>query len=53
MINPVVLFATFIAFGNSFKFAFLRLGGAMVMALIVGLLLAYRLDEPIYSIVQG
>lgn len=47
MINPVVLLATFIAFGNSFKFALLRLSGAMVMALVVGLLLAYRLDEPI------
>ncbi|GAX47720.1 hypothetical protein RsY01_1321 [Lactococcus reticulitermitis] len=45
MINPVVLLATFIAFGNSFKFALLRLGGAMVMALVVGLLLAYRLDD--------
>lgn len=47
MFNPVILLATFIAFGNSFKFALLRLSGAMVMALVVGLLLAYRLDEPI------
>mgnify|MGYP002662358489 FL=1 len=47
MFDPVILLATFIAFGNSFKFALLRLSGAMVMALVVGLLLAYRLDEPI------
>lgn len=47
IINPVVLFATFVAFGNSFKFALLRLLGALIIALIIGLILAYRLDEPI------
>lgn len=47
MINPVVLLATFIAFGNSFKFALLRLGGAMILALLVGLVLAYGYDTPI------
>jgi uncharacterized membrane protein YraQ (UPF0718 family) len=47
IINPVVLFATFVAFGNSFKFAFLRFLGAVIIALIVGLILAYKLDDPI------
>lgn len=47
MINPVVLLATFIAFGNSYKFALMRLTGAFLMALIIGLILAYRFDTPI------
>lgn len=47
IINPVVLFATFVAFGNSFKFLLLRLLGALTLALIIGLILAYKFDEPI------
>ncbi|GFH40924.1 permease [Lactococcus insecticola] len=54
IINPVVLFATFVAFGNSFKFAFLRLSGALIIALVVGLVLAYLLgDEPILLATQS
>lgn len=47
IINPVVLFATFVAFGNSFKFLLFRLLGAMILALVIGLILAYGFDEPI------
>lgn len=47
IINPVVLFATFIAFDNSFKFLLLRLLGALILALIIGVILAYKLNEPI------
>jgi uncharacterized membrane protein YraQ (UPF0718 family) len=47
IINPVVLFATFVAFGNSIKFVLFRLLGAICLALIVGLILAYQLDDPI------
>ena len=41
IVNPIVLFSTYIAFGNSTKFALLRVGGAFFVALIVGSWLAY------------
>lgn len=41
IINPIVLFSTFIAFGNSFHFAFLRALGSMIVAVIIGSWLAY------------
>ncbi|MCJ1989447.1 permease [Lactococcus carnosus] len=47
IINPVVLFATFVAFGNSFKFVLFRFLGAVIIALVVGLILAYKFDDPI------
>ncbi|WP_144548049.1 permease [Bacillus sp. X1(2014)] len=42
IINPVVLFATFIAFGSDWKMAFYRAIGAIFVALIVGILIAFR-----------
>lgn len=41
IVNPIVLFSTYIAFGNSTKFALLRVGGAFFVAIIVGSWLAY------------
>ncbi|MBO1299125.1 MULTISPECIES: permease [unclassified Enterococcus] len=41
IINPVVIFSTFIAFGNTWKMAGLRMLGSFIVALIVGIWLAY------------
>ena len=41
IINPIVLFSTFIAFSNSWKFVFLRVLGSLLVALLVGIWLAY------------
>jgi hypothetical protein len=42
IINPVVLFATFIAFGSDWKIALYRAIGAIVVAILVGTLIAFR-----------
>ena len=47
IINPIVLFATYSAFGNSIKLAFLRALGAIVIALILGIFLGFFWKEPI------
>ncbi|MGT2933318.1 permease [Streptococcus catagoni] len=47
IINPVVLFATYSAFGNSLRFLFLRLLGAIIVAITLGLMLAFFVDEDI------
>lgn len=47
IINPIVLFSTYIAFGNSFKFVIWRVLGSMLVALVVGVWLAYINKEPI------
>lgn len=41
IVNPIVIFSTFIAFGNSVKFAIWRVLGSFAVALIVGVWLAY------------
>ncbi|WP_312541793.1 permease [Enterococcus sp.] len=41
IVNPIVIFSTFIAFGNSAKFAFLRVVGSLLVAMVVGVWLAY------------
>lgn len=41
IINPIVIFSTFIAFGNSMQFAFLRVIGSLMVALVIGVWLAY------------
>ncbi|WP_461198132.1 permease [Enterococcus sp. N249-2] len=41
IVNPIVIFSTFIAFGNSAKFAFLRVVGSLIVAMVVGVWLAY------------
>ncbi|MCS4488327.1 permease [Streptococcus sciuri] len=47
IINPIVLFATYSAFGNSVRFVLLRLIGSLLIALVLGCLLAYVLDSDI------
>jgi uncharacterized membrane protein YraQ (UPF0718 family) len=42
IINPVVLFATFIAFGSDWKMALYRALGAIIVAIVVGTLIAFR-----------
>jgi uncharacterized membrane protein YraQ (UPF0718 family) len=41
IVNPIVIFSTFIAFGNSAKFAVLRVLGSLLVAMVVGIWLAY------------
>ena len=47
VINPIVLFATYSAFGNSFYVALLRALGAIVVAIILGIFLGFFWQEPI------
>ncbi|AND78986.1 permease [Streptococcus pantholopis] len=47
IINPIVLFATYSAFGNSLRFLALRLAGAVLTALVLGIMLAYFVDDNI------
>ncbi|MEO1771939.1 permease [Candidatus Enterococcus ferrettii] len=47
IINPIVLFATFIALGNSTRFALLRVGGSLLVALVIGAWIAYFNKLPI------
>ncbi|OJG84133.1 ABC transporter membrane protein [Enterococcus raffinosus] len=47
IINPIVLFSTYIAFGNSVKFALLRGIGSLIVALIIGSWIAYFNRTPI------
>jgi uncharacterized protein len=41
IINPVVLFSTYVAFGSDWRIALYRAGGAIVVSISVGLLIAY------------
>lgn len=47
IINPIVLFATYSAFGNSWRFLFLRLLGASIVAIVLGIMLGFVIDENI------
>ncbi len=47
IINPIVLFATYSAFGNSVRFLMLRLIGAILVAIVLGCLLAFVAGEDI------
>lgn len=47
VINPIVLFATYSAFGHSFRVMFLRLLGSSLVAIILGLLLGFVIDSDI------
>lgn len=47
VINPIVLFATYTAFGNSFRFAILRAIGSIIVALVLGILLGFFYKQPI------
>ncbi|HEM4136572.1 TPA: permease [Streptococcus suis] len=41
VINPIVLFATFTAFGNSLLFALYRALGAIIVSLVLGIILVF------------
>ncbi|MFL0552419.1 permease [Enterococcus hirae] len=47
IINPIVIFSTFIAFGNSLEMAGWRMVGSFVVALIIGIWLAYFQKESV------
>ena len=47
VINPIVLFATYSAFGNSFHVALLRALGSILVAVILGIFLGFFWQEPI------
>ena len=47
IINPVVLFATYTAFGNSWYYVILRFLGAFLIAMILGILLGFVVDDQI------
>ena len=47
VINPIVLFATYSAFGNSFRMALLRSLGSMVVAILLGIFLGFFADSNI------
>lgn len=44
IINPIVLFATYSAFGNSIRFLILRFVGATIVAIALGVMLAFLVD---------
>ncbi|HFZ6849259.1 TPA: permease [Streptococcus agalactiae] len=47
IINPIVLFATYSAFGNSIRFLILRFVGATIVAIALGVMLAFLVDDSI------
>lgn len=47
VINPIVLFATYTAFGNSFRFALLRALGSVVVAILLGIFWGFFSTESI------
>lgn len=47
IINPIVLFSTYIAFSNSLQFVFWRVGGSFLIAFAVGFWLAFINKEEI------
>lgn len=47
IINPIVIFSTFIAFGNSWEMAGWRMVGSFVVAFIIGIWLAYFQKESV------
>ncbi|HEN0682143.1 TPA: permease [Streptococcus agalactiae] len=47
IINPIVLFAIYSAFGNSIRFLILRFVGATIVAIALGVMLAFLVDDNI------
>ncbi|MGT2911938.1 permease [Streptococcus cameli] len=47
VINPIVLFATYTAFGNSIRFALFRAIGSIMVAIILGIFWGFLSKEPI------
>ncbi|MGG2089347.1 permease [Priestia aryabhattai] len=46
IINPVVLFSTFVAFGNDWKIVLYRAGVAFIVSLLAGLILSFQFKTP-------
>ncbi|HWI49325.1 MAG TPA: permease [Rummeliibacillus sp.] len=42
IINPIVLFSTFIAFGNNWQMVWYRAGFAIIIAFVIGIILSYQ-----------
>ncbi|TCD46562.1 permease [Streptococcus sp. X16XC17] len=47
VINPIVLFATYTAFGNSMRFALTRAFGSILVAIVLGIFLGFVTQESI------
>lgn len=47
IINPIVLFATYSAFGNSIRILILRFVGATIVSIALGVMLAFLVDDNI------
>ena len=47
VINPIVLFATYTAFGNSIRFALFRALGSVLVALVLGIFWGFFSKDPI------
>lgn len=45
IINPIVLFSTFIAFGNRWSVVFYRGGLALAVSLVIGVILSYQFKD--------
>lgn len=45
IINPIVLFSTYIAFGNRWSVVFYRGGLALAVSLIIGVILSYQIKD--------
>nr|WP_205831786.1 permease [Bacillus subtilis] len=45
IINPIVLFSTYIAFGNRWSVVFYRSGLALAVSLIIGVILSYQFKD--------
>lgn len=45
IINPIVLFSTFIAFGNRWSIVFYRGGLALAVSVIIGIILSYQFKD--------
>lgn len=45
VINPIVLFSTYIAFGNQWDVVFMRGGLAFIVAFVVGIILSYQFKD--------
>lgn len=41
LINPIVIFSTYMAFGNDWEIALLRMGAGFVIALLIGIMISF------------
>ena len=45
IINPIVIFSTYVAFGNSWKMVFERCGLAIIVSFLVGIIISYLFSD--------